>query len=113
VEVVLISGDAADINGYTTQTVTFPAGSSDPQSITVTITDDDDVEPTDTLYFELQNLAGGTNAELGATTIFEVILEDNDFASSTLVINEFMAWPAGQDSGAGSDPTVDSNGDGI
>ena len=113
VEVVLISGDAADINGYTTQTVTFPAGSSDPQSITVTITDDDDVEPTDTLYFELQNLAGGTNAELGATTIFEVILEDNDFASSTLVINEFMAWPAGQDSGAGGDPTVDSNGDGI
>ncbi len=112
VDVELIEGDAADIGGYTTQSITFAAGSEEANTISITITDDDDVESSDTLRFELVNIAGGTSAIIGETSIFELVITDNDFATSTLVINEFMAWPAGQDAQAGESPTVDSNGDG-
>ncbi len=112
VDVELIEGDAADIGDYTTVSLTFDAGSNEPQTITITIIDDEEVEATEVFKFELKNIAGGTNAVIGAINIFELSLDDNDLATSELVINEFMAWPAGQDSQAGESPTVDSNGDG-
>ncbi|MEQ8547934.1 MAG: lamin tail domain-containing protein [Cyclobacteriaceae bacterium] len=112
VDIELVKGSATDIESFATQTLTFPAGSATTQSITITITDDADVEPTDTLQFELKNLAGGVNAELGANTIYELIIQDNDLAASSLEINEYMAWPAGADASADGRPTVDSNGDG-
>ncbi len=112
VDIELIKGSAVEIENFVTQTLTFAAGSSTTQSITITITDDTDIESTDTLQFELKNLAGGINAELGINTIFELIIQDNDFATSSLEINEYMAWPAGADASADGRPTVDSNGDG-
>ncbi|HCX24070.1 MAG: hypothetical protein CMB80_08690 [Flammeovirgaceae bacterium] len=112
VDLVLVEGDASDIEDFTTASLSFAAGSSETNTVTITITDDAEIESADTLVFELQNLAGGESAKLGDIISFMLIVEDNDFATTTLVINEFMAWPAGQDSQAGEDPTVDSNGDG-
>ncbi|MEQ8469648.1 MAG: lamin tail domain-containing protein [Marinoscillum sp.] len=112
VELALTTGDPAQLDGYTTTTLTFAAGSSESQSVTINITDDDVVEPTDTLVFVLQNVAGGEGAVLGEGFTFMLILSDNDFAATTLVINEFLAWPAGQD-GSTEVPPVDANGDGV
>ncbi len=94
-DVVLISGDAADIGNYTTQTVTFPAGSSDNQTVTITITDDSEVEGDEEFVFELQNVSGGNNAMTGTPSQFTLTIEDNDHAAvPDIVINEIMQNPA-------------------
>lgn len=109
VDVVLTSGDASQIGDYTTKTLTFAAGSSDAQTITVTLIDDTDIESTETYVFELQNISGGDDAAAADPSTYTLTLEDNDLATSSLIINEFLAWPAG--STADEDP-VDANGDG-
>jgi len=100
VEVALNSGDDADIGGYTTQTLTFPAGSSSDQNITLNIVDDAITENNETLTFGLQNVSGGDNATFGSPNQFELTIQDNDLPN--LVINEINA-----------DPGEDANGDGI
>jgi len=86
VEVALTSGtgSAADINSYTTQTVTFPAGSSTSETVTLTVTDDAVMEGNETLGFTLQNVTGGSSATLGAQTTHTLTITDNDNASITL-----------------------------
>ncbi len=101
-DVVLISGDAVDINNYTTQTVTFPANSSDDQTVVITITDDSDIEGTEMLTFELQNITGGNNASSGNPSQFELTIQDNDFAETPdIVINEIMQNPSAVDDSNG------------
>ncbi len=90
VDVVLIDGDAAEIGNYTTQTVTFPANDGSDQTVTITITDDFDIENADTLYFELQNITGGTNASVGSPSQYELVIIDNDVPPPALVINEIL-----------------------
>ena len=97
VDVVLIDGDAADINNYTTQSVTFPVNDNTDQTVTITITDDFDIEAPDTLYFELQNIAGGNNAGVGTPDQFELIIIDNDVPLPELVINEIYYNAPGDD----------------
>ena len=72
------TGNAADINNYTTQTITFPAGSSANQNAIITITDDSDFEPNETLVFTLQNISGGNAASIGTQNSFTLTLENND-----------------------------------
>lgn len=72
------TGSAADINNYATQTVNFPAGSSTPQSVQITITDDALSEGTETLVFKLRNVSGGSSAAAGADSAFTLTLGDND-----------------------------------
>ena len=94
-DVVLISGDPADLGNYTTQTVTFPAGSSDNQIVTVTITDDSDIEGDEDFTFQLQNFSGGNNASAGTPSQFVLTVTDNDFAAvPNIVINEIMQNPS-------------------
>ncbi|MEZ4946425.1 MAG: lamin tail domain-containing protein [Cyclobacteriaceae bacterium] len=111
VSLVLISGSASDINNYTTQVITFPAASSAAQEVVITVTDDADVEADEVFTFQLQNVSGGDAAVIGAADSFELTIQDNDFAVSSVIINEYMAWPAGADATANG-PVVDSNGDG-
>ncbi|RLD13715.1 hypothetical protein DRI50_06630 [candidate division KSB1 bacterium] len=93
--VVLTSGDPADIGNYTTQSVTFPAGSSDNQIVTITITDDSEVEGDEEFVFELQNVSGGNNAMAGTPSQFTLTIEDNDHAAvPDIVMNEIMQNPA-------------------
>lgn len=93
VEVALIDGNAADIDNYTTQTVSFPAGSTDGQPVTITITDDQIIECPETLVFELQNIAGGQNATIVDPDQFTLTLTDNDTPNgcvSDLIISEYI-----------------------
>mgnify|MGYP001411139802 CR=1 FL=1 len=89
VQVVLTGGigTAADINNYTTQTLTFPAGSSANQNASITITDDGLEEGTETLIFKLRNVSGGSSAVIGADSIFTLTLGDNDDITAPAIIS--------------------------
>jgi len=78
VEVALTAGSDADIDTYTTETVTFAAGSSADETVTLTLTDDATYEGQETLTFTLQNPAGGNSAALGSQSTFDLVIEDND-----------------------------------
>jgi len=76
VDIALVNGSAADFSNYTTQTVTFPAGSNDPQKITVTITNDNTSEPTETFTFALQNVSGGEMPTIDQPSTVNVEISD-------------------------------------
>ena len=93
VQVVRISGDSTDINNYAAQTLTFPPGSSAPQSAVVTVTDDSLLEGDEAFVFKLQNAAGGTNVSVGANNTFTLTVNDNDlttvqFTSGSATVGE-------------------------
>lgn len=79
------TGTAADINNYSTQILTFPAGSSAAQNVSITITDDALEEGTETLVFKLRNVSGGTSAAIGADSVFTLTLGDNDDATAPVI----------------------------
>lgn len=87
VQVVLTggTGTAADINNYTTQTLSFPAGSSANQNAAITITDDTFEEGTETLIFKLRNVSGGTSAAIGTDSVFTLTLGDNDDVTAPII----------------------------
>lgn len=72
------SGQAADINSFNIGTFTFPAGSSANQTVAITITDDVLFEANETFVFDLQNVAGGTNAQEGTPNSFTLTITDNE-----------------------------------
>lgn len=81
VQVALTGGTATngtDIAAYTTQTLTFPAGSSANQCTTLTIINDTDVEGAETLIFTLQNALGGNSAGIGAVGEITLTINDDD-----------------------------------
>ncbi len=81
VDVVLTGGTATngtDISTYITQTLTFPASSSANQSISITIIDDPDIEASENLVFELQNVTGGNNAFIGIPSQHTLTIVDNE-----------------------------------
>lgn len=118
-DVVLTTGDAADINGYTTQTVTFSAGSSTNETVTITISDDALVESNETLTFEIQSVSGGNNAVVGTNNTFDLTIQDNDGTTplpGDIVITEIMYNSSGTDdewieiyNASGADITLDSS----
>lgn len=63
---------AAYLNNYSTQTVTFPAGSSANQQVVFTIWDDVVVEPAKKAFLQIQNVSGGTSAQAGAISKFRL-----------------------------------------
>lgn len=87
VDVVLKTGDAADVGNYTTATVMFEAGSATDQTVTVTITDDALIEGIENIEFELANISGGDVAEIGTTKTLKLTILDNDLPN--IFINEF------------------------
>jgi uncharacterized repeat protein (TIGR02543 family) len=104
VELAIFSGtgSADDVDDYSTQTLTFPANSTDNQCVTIAITDAQDCEGTETIVFELQNISGGTNAGIGSNNQYTLTLNDNDY-----VIGAFktLSFESGDDltySGDGS-----------
>ena len=103
-DVTLISGDAADLDNYTSQQVNFPAGISTNQTVVITITDDSSVEGSESFIFELQNIAGGNLAAIGSPSQFALTVNDNDIPD--LVINEILADPDAINGDANGDGTV-------
>jgi len=102
-QVVLTSGSASDVNNYTTQSILFPAVSSADQTVTITITDDSELEGDEDLVFSLQNVIGGNSATVGSPSSFTLTIEDNDIPN--FVINEIHADPDATNG--------DANGDGV
>lgn len=80
-KVELTKGDSTDVGNYTAQLVEFPAGSSDQQTLSVSITDDAIMDETDTLEFTITTVTGGIEAQAGTETTFKIIINDNEFTS--------------------------------
>lgn len=72
-------------------TLTFPAGSSANQCVTIFISNDDAaVEPSETVILNLQNASGGTSASVGTNTTHTLTITDNDGAgSSDIMITQY------------------------
>lgn len=83
-DVVLTSGPAGSINNYITQSVTFPAGSSMNQIVTVTVTDDMIEELDKDFTFEIQNIVGGDMAAAGTNNTFTLTVLEDDIAPISL-----------------------------
>jgi hypothetical protein len=89
VDVVLIYGDAARVNGFTSSTVTFPASSGADETVTITITDDGNCDGNEDLIFELQNVSGGNSAVIASPSEFVISIEENDAPNVDLVSDDF------------------------
>lgn len=103
------SAQSADLGGFSSEGVTFSAGtqSGAAQTVTVSITDDSEVEGSEAAAFVIENVQSTSgDAGAGFESQFDLTIEDNDEgAGSTLVINEFLADPNGS-------TDTDLNGDG-
>lgn len=89
VEVALVTGDAARVDNYTTQTLTFPAGSSAPQNVVVTVTDNTVCDGTEVLTFQLQNPSGGNSAVIGTAGTHTLTIVDDNTGYETLLSENF------------------------
>jgi hypothetical protein len=118
-DVVLSSGDTSDLNSYATQIVTFPAGTSANQTVTVTITDDMIEESNEVFTFEILNVTGGSSATVGTNNTFDLTIQDNDGSQplpGDIVISEIMYNSTGTDdewieiyNASGADITLDAD----
>ncbi|AXG68490.1 amylopullulanase [Kordia sp. SMS9] len=72
-------------------TLTFPAGSSANQCVTIFISNDDAVvEPSETVILNLQNVSGGTTPSIGTNSTHTLTITDNDGAgSSDIMITQY------------------------
>ncbi|WP_298513538.1 lamin tail domain-containing protein [uncultured Kordia sp.] len=72
-------------------TLTFPAGSSVNQCVTIYISNDDAVvEPSETVILNLQNVSGGTTPSIGTNSTHTLTITDNDGAgSSDIMITQY------------------------
>ncbi len=82
VDVVLITGAPGRVNSYTTQTVTFLAGSAADEELTITISDNSLCDGNTVIGFELQNISGGNSATIGAIDTYDLTINDNDVCTS-------------------------------
>lgn len=89
VDVALLSGSAARINGYTTQTLNWPANNTANQTLTVTLTDNGACDGNETLVFGLQNATGGTSANVGAPNQHTFTLDDDESSLVTIAQQAF------------------------
>ena len=74
------TADASDLDGYSTQTVSFPASASpgDTRTVTVGVTDDSDTEGNETAKFDLTNLSTSGNGEVGTPSRASVSIVGDD-----------------------------------
>lgn len=97
VDVVFQSGSSTaasnDLDGFSAQTVSFPASASGgaTRTVSLTITDDNDAEGSEEALFQLANLSTSGSAEAGTDNTAILSITDNE---NPLVINEVLADPA-------------------
>ena len=94
VDVVLTSGDAALIDNYTTQTLTFAAGSTAQECATITITNDSGCNGNSDFAFALQNVMGGMMAEIGTQSTFTLSLTDDELTVTEIALQGFEGTAA-------------------
>ncbi|MBK7149796.1 MAG: T9SS type A sorting domain-containing protein [Bacteroidetes bacterium] len=87
------SGSAADIDNYTTQTVTFASGNAF-SSLTLTVTDDLLQEGAETLIFKLRNPSAPLL--VGTDSTFTLTIAANDAPPAPVVISQITGLNANQ-----------------
>ncbi|NNE55054.1 MAG: hypothetical protein HKN32_03465, partial [Flavobacteriales bacterium] len=85
----LLAGDAARIGNYTTQSISFPAGSSTSITVPVTISGNTVCERNEDLVFELQNVSGGCNAIPTGIPISVIRLDDDKSGTEIEMTDDF------------------------
>jgi len=96
VDVALATGNGARINGFSTQTVTFPANSGSPQTVTLTVTDNGSCDGPEVLTFGLENLTGGQGTPfVGPNSSRSLTITDNDQSTDNLISESFETDGAG------------------
>ncbi len=95
VTVALTGGTATNgsdiVPAYSTQIVTFPAGSGADQSISFTINDDVLFEGNETVVFSITTVTGGNSASAGALNTHTVTILENDAPPTpTVMLNEYF-----------------------
>ena len=91
--VALTGGTATNgtdnVPAYSTQVVTFPAGSSANQSVSLTLFDDGAYEGNETFVLEITGVTGGNSASTGAQATHTLtILENDPPPMPTVIVNE-------------------------
>ena len=111
VDYATVNGTASDPSDYTAAsgTLTFAAGTTGPQTITVTIKDDDDDEEESEMFtVRLSNASNATLSGGGQTLDATVTIDDNDDPWVTVRYDDtFYSGERGCGDGAG-----DGDGDG-
>ena len=105
------NGNLGDVDGFTPQTITFDAGSSATQYVTINITNDDLEEGNENIEFGLFTPSGGDNVSIGSPSKFMLTLSDDD-VSNPLVLNEVLTDPPSDDAATTDVVEGDANGDG-
>jgi len=105
------NGNLGDIDGFTPQTLTFDAGSSTTQYVTINVTNDDLEEGNENIEFGLFTASGGDNVSVGSPSKFMLTLSDDD-VSNPLVLNEVLTDPPSDDATTTDVVEGDANGDG-
>ncbi len=89
VTITRISGDAARVGGFNSQTLTFPAGSSTPQNLNINITNNINCENDEKLVFQITSVTGGNLAVANTPNIFYLTVEDDETSKETLNSYDF------------------------
>jgi PKD repeat protein len=74
----LADGNADDVGGFIPVPLTFPAGSTTTQSVTVNITEDAILEGAEILTFSLMDVSGGNGAANSVIPYYTLTIQDND-----------------------------------
>ena len=85
-------GTSADLDGFESASIYFPAGSSAFQFLEIMITDDILVEEQETFIFTITNVLGGDSAASNGNETFVLTINPNDQQSAIegLIISEAM-----------------------
>ncbi|MFM1931048.1 MAG: hypothetical protein RL226_351 [Bacteroidota bacterium] len=89
VDVNLLAGTASKIGGFSSQTLTFPAGSATPQTIALTVSGNTVCEKDEEFLFELDNILGGYGADYGLATQMDLYLDDDESGTELIFSEDF------------------------
>ena len=86
------TGDASDLDGFTSTEIVFPAGTDDFVDIEIPITDDSEPEGTETFILSIQNITGGDSAFVNGSDKFILTINPSDIqsAASGIILSEIM-----------------------
>ncbi len=86
------TGDAMDIDNFTTQTVVFPVNSNSQRLLSIPITNDREIEGQETLIFTITNVNAPDSNQISINQSFELTIFDDD-SDFGLILTEFLADP--------------------
>jgi hypothetical protein len=86
------TGDAADLNNFTTQTILFPVNSISQRKVSIPITNDTLFEKNETFIFSLSTKSTSDKTKISIHKNFELTILDNDFDLG-LQLTELLADP--------------------